>query len=93
MGMNGTPIDIQPKTHSNYSAPAVAHRSQAWHLEYMAALFETDRTQIGGRIKRAEQLILSRERELFAETADTAERRALNNALHGLHALRNCLGV
>jgi hypothetical protein len=59
----------------------------------MAALFEADRSRIGERIRSAERLIVSRERELFSEPVDLAERRALNNALHALHALRACLGL
>jgi hypothetical protein len=91
MGMSGTTIQSQPRPQGN--APAIAHKSRGWYAEYMSALFETDRAQIGRQIKRAEQLILNRERELYAEKADASERRALNNALHALRALRNCLGV
>lgn len=57
----------------------------------MAALFEVDRGQIEERIRTAEQLILSRERELLAARAELPEQRALNNALHALRALRACL--
>jgi hypothetical protein len=59
----------------------------------MAALFEADRSRIGERIRNAEQLIVARERELFSKPVEFAELRALNNALHALHALRACLGL
>jgi hypothetical protein len=57
----------------------------------MAALFEPDPKQIPARIRYAEQLILSRERELLSQKADFAEQRALNNSLHALKALYSCL--
>ena len=57
----------------------------------MAALFEFDNTQIPERIKRAEQLIAARDRELFHQTTDRAEQRSLNAAMHALHALKRCL--
>jgi hypothetical protein len=59
----------------------------------MAALFEADRSQMNVRVKEAERLILLRERELLADRCILAERSALNNALHALHALRSCLGL
>jgi hypothetical protein len=70
-----------------------AHRLQAWHAGYMAALFENDRDALLGRITQAKQLILSRERELLSEKSDLgrSERDALNNALHALEALRACI--
>jgi hypothetical protein len=69
------------------------HTSQAWHIAYMAALFEADRSQMNFRIKEAERLILRREREVLADRSMVTERSALNNALHALHALRSCLGL
>lgn len=57
----------------------------------MAALFEVDRGQIEERIRTAEQLILSRERELLAARPELPEQRVLNNALHALQALHACL--
>ncbi len=74
-------------------SPAVSYRLQPWYVAYMDALFETDRTRIGERIKRAERLIVFRERELFSSRAGLPEQRALANALHALRALRNCFGI
>ncbi len=71
----------------------VPHASQAWHIAYMAALFEADRSQMNSRIKEAERQILLRERELLGDRSMFTERSALNNALHALHALRSCLGL
>jgi len=59
----------------------------------MAALFESNRKQIRERITYAEQLILVRERELLVQSNDLTEQRALNDALHALHALASCLSV
>ena len=67
------------------------YRSQPWYDAYMAALFESDRVQIEQKIRSAEQLILFRERELLGERDDLSEHRALNNALHALHALHMCM--
>jgi hypothetical protein len=41
----------------------------------MAALFEADRGRMADRIRTAEQLILSRERELLAARAELPEQR------------------
>jgi hypothetical protein len=75
--------------------PAVpaAYRTQPWYTAYMDALFETDRKRVGERIKRAERLIVYRERELLGEKPGSQEQRALSNALHALRALRSCFGV
>lgn len=66
------------------------HRHHDWYQAYMAALFEADRTVAAQRIDHAERLILQRERELFRDASDFAERRLLNNALHALKALHTC---
>jgi hypothetical protein len=79
-----------PGSGSSHAAP---HRSQPWYLAYMDALFETDRSRMGERIKRAEQLIVCRERELLRAKPGLPEQRALANALHALRALRSCFGV
>jgi hypothetical protein len=68
-----------------------AYKSQPWYEAYMAALFESDRGKIGESIRRAELMIVRRERELFTGPLDPKEQRALNNALHALRALQGCL--
>ncbi len=72
---------------------SLPYRSQPWYLAYMDALFETDRTRVGERIKCAERLIVYREREMLGQKPGSPEQRALSNALHALRALRSCFGV
>ena len=64
-----------------------------WRSLYLTALFETDKTRLPGRIYRAQRALVRRERELFTAVNDPAEKTAVNNALHALHALRRCLGL
>jgi hypothetical protein len=64
-----------------------------WRSKYLAVLFETDRSRLSGLIRQAEQIILARECELFVNAEAQAEKAAINNALHSLHALRSCLGL
>lgn len=75
------------------SDPALLHRSQPWYRAYMDALFETDRTRIGERIKHAERLMIRREHEFLSSKPGSPEQRALANALHALRALRSCFDV
>lgn len=64
----------------------------AWHTLYQAALFETDRAKIPGRIDAAERAILDRVKELFVVTNDHIEEdQVLDDALYALRALRNCI--
>ena len=92
MGLSGPAFELsQPPL---YRTPSEAlSRSRTWHEAYKAALFETDRSRIGERIRYAEQIVLMRERELFAPDADPVERRSLSGALQKLRALRICVGV
>jgi 2-keto-3-deoxy-galactonokinase len=74
---------------ANHSA---AQSVRNWRTLYTAALFETDKDRIPGRIADAEKAIVSRARELFAAGADTIEEdQALDDALYALRALQNCL--
>jgi len=91
MGLNRGSIH-NPAVQRNV-AVEIPHRRQPWYAAYMAALFESERHRIRERINCAEQLILARERELLAQNNDLTEQRALNNALHALHALASCLNV
>lgn len=93
MGLNPTGVQFSIGGQKSPTPPTAFFRSQPWHIAYMAALFEADRSRIGNRIKEAEQLILKRERELFSGSADSVEQRHLNSALHALHALRACLDL
>jgi hypothetical protein len=88
------PTNIQSHDKNTKSNGRTApYRLQPWHAGYMAALFENDRNALSGRISHAEQLILSRERELLSQNGDLvrSERNALNTALHALRVLRACV--
>lgn len=78
-------------SHLSSGIVEAAYKSHPWYEAYMAALFESDREQIGETIRRAELMIVHRERELFSDAIDPKEQRALNNALHALRALHGCL--
>jgi hypothetical protein len=66
--------------------------TRSWRELYTAALFETDKDRVQGRISDAEKAIVARARELFAVGADTIEEdQALDDALYALRALQNCL--
>jgi hypothetical protein len=93
MELNAENIRVSHALPEPGGPPALLHRSQPWYLAYMDALFESDRNRIGERIRRAEQLIVFRERELRSLTPRSPEQRALHNALHALRALRSCFGV
>jgi hypothetical protein len=66
----------------------------AWHDLYRAALFETNPDKVQEKIAEAEKAILTRIRELFAETADHIEEDIiLDDALYALRALKNCVAM
>lgn len=77
-------------THSGLTAPQVPYGSEPWYGAYMSALFESNSAMIRDRIRLAERLIASRERDLFHSRGDGAELRALNSALLALRALAGC---
>jgi hypothetical protein len=91
MSANEVRMPTHGKAGETYVPPAVQFRFQPWHKAYMAALFEADPSRISERINYAEQLLVSRERELFVEASDPVEQRAVVGALHALRALRVCL--
>jgi hypothetical protein len=74
------------------SVRAVSDACQGWRTLYQAALFETDRNEIPGRIDLAERAILARIKELFEATSDHVEEdQVLDDALYALRALRSCV--
>jgi hypothetical protein len=83
----GTTFPAKPESRE------IPYRREPWYAAYMAALFEADRKQIRSRINYAEQLMVTRERELMSQSNDFSEQRALNNALHALRALWSCLNL
>lgn len=93
MALETSQIETSPVVAQSESDSTMLHRSQPWYRAYMDALFETDRTRIGERIKRAEQLMIRREHEFLSSQPGSPEQRALANALHALRALRSCFNV
>jgi hypothetical protein len=91
MGLNADSESSRPEAHIRTGVIEACYKSQPWYEAYMAALFESERAQIRESIRRAELLILNRERELFTCALDPKEKHALNNALHALRALQGCL--
>lgn len=81
----------RPGSHVSRGVVETAYKSHPWYEAYMAALFESDREQVRESIRRAQLMIVHRERELFSHDFDAQEKRALNNALHALRALHGCL--
>lgn len=72
--------------------PDSQNTAVAWHVLYQAALFETNRQMIPGKIAEAEKAILNRVKELFqAQTDHIEEDQILDDALYALRALRNCV--
>lgn len=56
----------------------------------MAALFEANHQHMIEKIKWAERLMISREREMLSQEASALERSALDKAFHALRALEFC---
>ena len=79
---------------TNLRSPVYQRQALWWHDLYHAALSETDRTKVPGRIAEAEKATLARIRELFAVTSDRIEEdQVLDDALYALRALRSCVRV
>ena len=85
--------DRVPAEHFAFMKATPQSTDYSWREKYLEAIWETDHLRLARRIRIAEQFILSRERELFADSRSSSEKSALNNALHALHALRSCLGL
>jgi hypothetical protein len=63
-----------------------------WRELYAAAVLELDSTKLLQVIAEAESMIARRTTELLSDSADHfQEQRDLNDAVYGLHALRNML--
>lgn len=91
MGLNAESEPLRPEAYIRSGVVEAGYKSQPWYEAYMAALFESDRVQIRESIRRAELLILNRERERFTGVVEAKEQRALTAALHALRALHGCL--
>jgi hypothetical protein len=71
---------------------ATSDACQGWRTLYQAALFETERNKIPGRIDLAERAILARIKEFFVAASDhVQEDQVLDDALYALRALRDCM--
>ena len=70
---------------------SVRTSTRRWKIAYRTAIFESNGNVIGLRISEAEEAIVARTRELFAESGADAEeeREALDDALYALRALRS----
>jgi len=66
---------------------------KSWKDLYTAALFESDKPKIAGKIADAQLAILARRRQLTLSGPDVRERHALDNALFSLEALRTCHSI
>lgn len=65
-----------------------AQKSLEWQRLYQKAIAERDPEQLPEEIARAEAAILSRLKRLTTKEADEPERRAIDDALAALHALK-----
>jgi hypothetical protein len=83
------PLSAEPGTH--VLAPEVAYRMEPWYQAYMTALFESDRSKIGEKVRAAQRLMVSRQRQILNQSAVMSEKRALDKAFHALRALQLCL--
>ncbi len=91
MGLNSVTPRCDSDLKGHQSTRETAYRTQPWYEAYMAALFESNRMEIVERIKRAELLMVHRERVLLDHREEVAERSALNMAFDALRALEYCL--
>lgn len=71
--------------------PDLAYRMEPWYEAYMSALFESERSLIAEKVRRAERLMVGRQRMLLAQSPSVPERKALDKAFHALRALELCL--
>ena len=65
-----------------------AEKSLEWQRLYQKTVAETDPEQLPEEIARAEAAILSRLKRLTQDETDKPERRAINDALAKLRALK-----
>ena len=74
------------------SAAVLYPNPEHWRDFYRAALLETDNARLPERVTKAEQVIVTRARQLFGGAIDDLEEsQALDDALYALRALQSCL--
>ena len=59
-----------------------------WKILYRAAILETNNSILPQRVSEAEEAVKLRKRELFYGNGDPEEKRALEDALYALRALK-----
>jgi surfactin synthase thioesterase subunit len=59
-----------------------------WQQRYEAALVELDPLKIPGRLRAAQEAILTRQQELSGNSDGEIERMAINNAIRALRVLQ-----
>ena len=91
MSLTNLPHHLSSDAVTPVLAPDTAYRMEPWYEAYMTALFETEKAKVAEEIKRAERLMISRQREIFGQSPATPERKALDKAFHALRALQLCL--
>jgi hypothetical protein len=59
-----------------------------WKILYRAAILETNKRVLPQRVSEAEEAVILRGRELFYGHGDPEEKKALEDALYALRALK-----
>ena len=59
-----------------------------WRSLYRAAILETNKNILLGRVSKAEAAVIERRREIFYADGTPEEKEALEDALYALHAFR-----
>ena len=63
--------------------------TEQWRELYKAAVFETDKSKLSGRIDEAQAALVLRMRELFHNRENIQERQAVDVAISALRMLRS----
>jgi hypothetical protein len=62
-----------------------------WKGLYRAAIFETNKSVLGKRVRVAEEAVLARGHEILYDNTDPEEKEALDDALYALRAYKVAL--
>jgi hypothetical protein len=72
---------------NNRPSPLAIDRN--WKTLYRVAIFETNRNVIPQRLLVAEEAVLARGRDLYRQSGNIHERKAVETALYCLRAYKN----
>jgi hypothetical protein len=72
----------------NMAFPACPDHTE-WKTLYRAAILETNKSAIPGKVSEAERAVLARGRELFYGDGTQEEQESLEDALYALRAFRS----